>query len=235
MSSGFEVNYNSKDFYESYINHESKYKFNSPITNETLLDLRDQFYIELVEKKLHSKIWKEDQLNALNDYSKKSSKTKEAIKKEIIIFKSKIEDINKQYNKVYREYQQSLHNLNLNKSELIKLIDEKDGLDMVVANITNKEEVAEYDNHINKIQKDDDEFKFKKQTGLEKITSKLNPINYIGSYFNYFSLNSSQSQQSENKKLETIENMKLKQRYKYVEERINELNNILSNEVRLIY
>ena len=46
------LKFSSKEFYNFYFQYDIEYKNNNPITNKSLSDLRDQFYIDLVENKL---------------------------------------------------------------------------------------------------------------------------------------------------------------------------------------
>lgn len=122
----------TKDFYRLYIEYEDLYKLNNPINNETLLDLRDMFYIDLIEKKIQMKNWKEDQIKALEKFKHTNGIVQSAIKKEINNYKVKIEDIAKEYKKMLVKYQNELLILNKNKMKLISLFDEKDGLEIVL-------------------------------------------------------------------------------------------------------
>ncbi len=210
-----------KEFHSLYFRYESKYKFNNPISNEALSVLRDQFYIELAEKKLKLKNWKDDQISALEKYSEQSKIIKEAVRKEILSFKSRIEESSKEYHKLLNQYQSALFFLNKNKHELICLIDERDGLELVLKQQKQKEEEENYDNNIHKIQQSD--FITSKVNTKEKEKSFLSKINV----FSYVSLfRPSTNPVVNNKDI----SYKFKERYEYIIKRIDELNNILSTE-----
>ena len=221
---------NNQDFFNMYLEIDSMFKFTNLITNESLNDLKEQFYMNLVENKLdkndsnHSigKVynkWADDQIQAIEKYYFQYNKINKVVKEQIDMFKKKIETLTKKYQNVLKDYNYNLSILNSLKTKLTNLVDENIALKMVVDNLNKKKDYSK--SKLNELVNGSDYGILKKKKN--SFLSNFNPLNYLRK----------SSEKNEEHLLFDIEALKLKIKSEVIIEEINKENKKCSEQVIL--
>lgn len=173
----------TKQFYCLFHSHNEKYRLSNPITNELLEELKDQFYIDLLSKKLTVKKeneWQQDQISAIKEYNKESRRLNEINKKRIKEYQNEIEETRKEFKELSQLYLEGLNKFNNDKSQLILEVEEISGLEFVVKNLEENLQGNESTNNVSKLKSSDDaNIKFNSKSTIFSKISKLNPFSYF--------------------------------------------------------
>ena len=117
-----ENNYKINNFNNSINLYKNKFK----VTNKQLRQLKNEYYADLVKKKLeetNTEIdkWEEDQREPLSQYLKEKKKIENNVIKDIETYKLLNEESNKKYLFALKKYDQLMNNVNLIKKRLNNL------------------------------------------------------------------------------------------------------------------
>lgn len=229
-------NISELELFNMYLNINTDMKYTNIITNESLEDLKDQFYMDLVKNKLENTTllkdkWQEDQKEAINRYYTKYNKVSNIVKDQVKLFKKKIETVTKKYQTALVDYQSSLSRFNNNKKSLTDLVDEREGLEFVVSNMDthNKTKLTTEKIDSLKTGKVNEDF----SNSLPKRQSRINSL--FNNLLSYTGLkNPKKNSVNQNEVLFLQEKEKLSRKSHDIISQIDSLNQKIRLEVRLV-
>ena len=231
----------------------SLYKRRFKITNNDLKSLRDEYYISLAKEKLSSLNLSDcdsDQKEPLLNYLKEKDKISVIVKKDILNYKSMMEDVEKKYLITLKKYNNILKGISEIKKRMNVLADEKYSLESVEELYRKEIESLETKKNLDSL-KNDTLKKKRKNSGINvnkkellekelgKIFEKSFPVksNYekeSAALYDSFEILDKSKQELE--KLEGVKNLRKQQMQNYImlsEKKENELIKELCEKLKL--
>jgi len=115
------------------------------VTNKELSELREQYFLDLAKKKLEdsNSIWENDQQEPLKFYKNEKLRLEKVVKKEIMFYREKVQNITKIYQNSKKDYFDFVKACNGIKNKIEEFIDSKAAYDSVLEMLKNERQTMQ--------------------------------------------------------------------------------------------